>query len=367
MAELSHITIRGFKSIDSIEEFRLEPVSILIGSNGSGKSNFLGVFSLLNAIGEGRLEEYIIRSGGADKVLHFGSRTTGQIDIFVSFSDEEYRYEITLIPKGADELFPGDETAQRWDKARYSTPLDIPLKGVGNEARVSEMSEGYVGYVRQRMRNWRVYQFHDTGDNSPMKKTADVNDNRYLRTDGSNLAAFLYFLYKKHYGSYRTITRTIRQVAPFFKDFELEPQRLNTNKVSLVWRHTRTDAYFDASSLSDGTLRFMALATLFLQPTEHRPPIILVDEPELGLHPYAITLLAALIKQASTDAQVVIATQSSLLLDHFEPEEIIVAEREHGATKLSHLDSSSLNTWLEKYSLGELWEKNELGGRPVPE
>ncbi len=200
-----------------------------------------------------------------------------------------------------------------------------------------------------------------------MKKTANVNDNRYLRADGSNLAAFLYLLRERHQDSYDSIVRTVRQVAPFFEDFALEPQRLNPDKIILEWRHAGTDAYFDVSSLSDGTLRFMALTTLFLQPAEYRPSVILVDEPELGMHPYAITLLAALMRQASTGSQVIVSTQSSLPLDHFEPEQVMVVERFDGATRFNRLDSSKLESWLESYSLGQLWEKNELGGRPGPE
>ncbi len=367
MTGLDHITVRGFRSIASIEELRVGPVSVMIGPNGSGKSNLLGVFSFLNAIGEGRLQEYVIKAGGADKVLHFGSRVTGQIDIFISFGDGRYRYEITVQPGGTDELFPLDETVHVRDEERQYASHAAVYQAMGREARVSEASGGYAGRVRQHMRSWRVYQFHDTGSNSPMRRTADVHDNRYLRADGSNLAAFLYFLCRRHPDSYRTISRTVRQVAPFFEDFELEPQRLNPDKIGLVWRHVGTADYFDASSLSDGTLRFMALATLFLQPAECRPSMILVDEPELGMHPYAVTLLAALMRQASVEAQVIVSTQSSLLLDHFEPDEVIVAERDGGATRLSRLDSSKLSSWLENYSLGQLWEKNELGGRPMPE
>ena len=200
-----------------------------------------------------------------------------------------------------------------------------------------------------------------------MKKTADVNDNRYLRSNGSNLAPFLYLLREKQPDSYNLIVGAVRQVAPFFQDFRLEPQLLNPDKMRLEWIHAGTDAYFDASSLSDGTLRFIALASLFLQPPVYRPSVILVDEPELGMHPYAITLLASLMKQASTETQVVVSTQSSLLLDHFEPEGILVAERVNGATEFTRLDASQLAPWLENYSLGQLWEKNELGGRPKPE
>jgi predicted ATPase len=194
-----------------------------------------------------------------------------------------------------------------------------------------------------------------------------VDDNEYLRVDGSNLAAFLYYLREKHDESYSLIRRTVQRVAPFFDDFTLKPLRLKPDDIKLEWRHKRSDQSFDASSLSDGTLRFIALATLFLQPEEYRPSVILIDEPELGLHPYAIEMLASLIRQASVDTQVIVSTQSSLLLDHFEPEDVLVANRVDGGTQITRLKPEHLSTWLEDYSLGQLWEKNELGGRPVPD
>jgi predicted ATPase len=200
-----------------------------------------------------------------------------------------------------------------------------------------------------------------------MKKTASLNDNHFLRPDGSNLASFLYFLKEKHNASYGLIRGAVQRVAPFFDDFQLRPLQLKPDTLLLEWRHKGTDAYFDASMISDGTLRFMALATLFLQPVEYRPSVILVDEPELGLHPYAITMLASLIKQASTQTQVIIGTQSPLLLDHFRPEDVLVANRVERSTQLTRLETEKLATWLEDYSLGQLWEKNEIGGRPAKE
>jgi predicted ATPase len=197
-----------------------------------------------------------------------------------------------------------------------------------------------------------------------MKKTADLNDNRYLKPDGTNLAAFLYYLREKHDSSYNLIRKTVQRVAPFFDDFQLEPSKLNSDKIRLEWRNKSTDAYFDASSLSDGTLRFIALATLFLQPEDYRPSVILVDEPELGLHPYAITMLASLVRQASQKTQVILSTQSPQLLDYFQPEDVLVADLVEGGTQFTRLDSVKLDKWLEDYSLGQLWEKNELGGRP---
>ena len=368
MSELDYITVRGFKSIESIEELEIGPLTVLIGPNGSGKSNFIGVFSFLNALRAGRLREYVIKAGGADKVLHFGSRVTEQLHIHISFQEEVSQYQIELEPNGRDELLPQSEFGFFWDKARYTRPYSEAIESEGREAGISRRApRGVPRFVQQHLDSWRLYHFHDTSANSPMKKTADVNDNRYLRTDGSNLAAFLYLLQERHRDSYDIITGAVRQAAPFFVDFALEPKLQNPNTIILEWMHTGTDAYFDAASLSDGTLRFMALATLFLQPVEFRPSVILVDEPELGMHPYAITLLAALMKQASIESQVIVSTQSSLLLDHFEPEEVLVAERVDGKTQLNRLESSELEPWLEGYSLGQLWEKNELGGRPRPE
>ena len=199
-----------------------------------------------------------------------------------------------------------------------------------------------------------------------MRKTARVDDNRVLRHDASNLAAVLFYLQEKHADSYSLIRRTVQRVAPFFDDFQLAPLKLKPDDIKIEWRHRSSDQYFDASSLSDGTLRFIALATLFLQPEEDRPSIFLVDEPELGLHPYAIEILASLIKQASVRTQVIVSTQSSLLLDHCLPEDVLVANRVDDATQITRPDPAQLAAWLEEYSLAQLWEKNELEGRPAP-
>ena len=385
MSELDYITVKGFKSIASIEKLRPGALTVLIGPNGSGKSNFLSVFSLLHTVVEGRLQEYVGKAGGAERVLHFGSRVTERMEITLSFRDGKTKYRIELQPSQLDELIPSIEVIEMIDEPDAG-PVTISIHGgIDKEAGINpgvrihslEMGTGSRGemrrnermeeelkYVRDLLARMRLYHFHDTGFHSPMKKTADVHDNRYLRFDGSNLAPFLYLLRKRHEGSYGSIVRTVRQVAPFFKDFVLGPRPENPDTIRLEWEHVGTDAYFDASSLSDGTLRFMAIATLFLQPVEYRPSVILLDEPELGMHPYAITLLASLIRQASVDTQVIVSTQSSLLVDHFEPEDVVVADRVDGGTQFTRLESSKLAVWLEEYSLGQLWEKNELGGRP---
>ena len=369
MPELETITIRGFKSIAAIDKLKLTPINVLIGANGSGKSNFIGVFSFLHAIRDGRLQDYITKAGGADRVLHFGAKVTQKLEIEVVFEAEVNQYHITLQANDADQLYPTDEIVSFWNKQHHRRPYTDGLMRRGLEAGISDpdTTNRVAKFVRQHFDRWRLYHFHDTSSGSPMKKTADVDDNRYLRPDGSNLAAFLYYLQQRHKASYGLIRRVVQQVAPFFDDFILAPQNLNPDKIRLVWRHKESDAYFDASSLSDGTLRFIALATLFLQPDEYRPSVILVDEPELGLHPYAITMLASLAKQAAVKTQVILSTQSSLLLDHFTPEDVLVANRVNGGTQIERLKSEKLVDWLTEYSLGQLWEKNEFGGRPGAE
>jgi predicted ATPase len=363
MHELDTITVYGFKSIAAMRELKLRAINVVIGPNGAGKSNFIEVFSFLHALREGHLQDYVARAGGADRILHFGSDTTPELRIHVSFENEKNQYEITLGANESDQLYPRSETVHFWDAHDTFFSETVPRRGM--EVGISDSSLGREGkYIRHHLNRWRVYHFEDAGAGSPMKKTADVHDNRYLRPDASNIAPFLYLLRERHRTQYELIRRTVRLMAPFFDDFLLEPQRLNPEKIRLEWKHQGSEQYFDAASLSTGTLRFIALATLFLQPVEYRPSVILVDEPELGLHPQAITLLASLVRQAAVHTQVIVSTQSPLLLDQFDPEDVLVAQRVEGGTEFTRLESAPLAEWLEDYSLGDLWQKNEIGGWP---
>ncbi|MFH1859715.1 MAG: AAA family ATPase [bacterium] len=363
---IDFITIKGFKSIASVEKLVLRHINIIIGPNGSGKSNFIGVFAFLHAIREGHLNEYVRISGGAEQLLHFGSKMTKEIQILVSFCKEVNQYDLTLKPTADDGLYPVSEFARYWKKP-YEQPFEewLQSRENGMEAGISNPNGSRItSLVYRRLGRWRLYHVHDTSASSPLRKTAKLNDNAYLRPDGANLPAFLYLLQQRYPDSYNLIRRTVQIIAPFFDDFRLEPDLLNEDAIRLAWKHKNSDQYFGASSLSDGTLRFITLATLFLQPEKFLPSIILIDEPELGLHPAAITMLSSLIKQASVKTQVILSTQSPLLLDHFQPEDVLIADRVHGSTQFTRLDSTKLTNWLEDYSLGQLWEKNELGGRP---
>lgn len=367
MSALDSITVKGFKSIASIETLPLRPINVLIGANGSGKSNFISIFSFLHALREGRLQDYLAKAGGADKILHFGAKVTPRIELHLSFDNQVNQYAIKLDATDADELYPSEELAYFWDRSNFPRPYETALPRQGKEAGISDPTLIRTGgFVRLKLASWRLYHFHDTSSSSPMKKAADLNDNAFFRPDGSNLAAYLYYLREKQVETYRLIQRTVQRVTPFFDDFQLAPSRLSPDKIRLEWRHKESDKYFDVASLSDGTLRFIALATLFLQPEVGRPSVILVDEPELGLHPYAITMLASLIKMAAQKTQVIVSTQSPMLLDHFQPEDVLVANRHGGGTRIDRLNSAQLGSWLDHYSLGQLWEKNEFGGRPTP-
>ena len=369
MPSLRNIAIKGFKSIRDIE-VELRDINVLIGANGSGKSNFLEVFSFLQAVHARRprerfedeaIRQYAARAGGAERLLHFGPKFTESIDAGILF-DPSGQYSISMAYTDANSLHIKEITAN------YQLAPSVELSAEENAADIGSLEEKlHNDAFFSLLSSWRLYHFHDTSRSSPIKKTPDLHDNRYLRPDGSNLAAFLYLLREKHEDSYRFLRNTVRLVAPFFDDFVLEPLALNEDTIRLEWKHVGTDAYFDVSSLSDGTLRFIALAALLQQPVELRPSVILLDEPELGLHPLAITMLASMIKTASVDTQVILATQSPILLDYFEPEDVLVADRVDGATEFRRLSSDKLAIWLEDYSIGELWEKNDLGGRPTPE
>lgn len=357
MPQIRDITIEGFRSIKSIKGLELRPLNVLIGSNGSGKSNLLGAIELVRSavsISE-TASTYTARAGGASRLLHFGPKVTQEINLTINFSDGSGGFVIEFFPAPPewlnyrvliDNLMPPDNFMGSVDPAKY-----------GHE----------YAYLASTVENWIKFHFHDTGFSSPMKTTADLHDNRTLRADGSNLAAFLHLLRKKYPQPYDSILNTVKLANPFIEDFILRPQELNEQMIRLEWRQKGSDAYFDVYSFSDGTLRFIALATLLLQPESLRPSLILLDEPELGLHPYAIHLLAAMLEQASVDSQIIVATQSPILLDYFKPEDVLVAERIAGATEFHRLNSERLAAWLEDYSLGQLWEKNELGGRPAPE
>jgi len=214
--------------------------------------------------------------------------------------------------------------------------------------------------------NWRIYQFHDTSPSSRIKSEHNISNSAIFFNDARNLAAYLYRLKQRFpKEEYADILYSIQLVAPFFNDFILEPRELNEEQIVLRWNKTDCDDLFNAAQLSDGALRFICLATLLLQPTELQPSTIIIDEPELGLHPFAITILAEMVQKAAVNKQIILATQSVELLDNFDIDDVIVVDNGENGSEFKRLDAGQLQLWFENdYTLGELWNKNILGGRP---
>jgi predicted ATPase len=353
MRTLRKVTIEGFKSIANAE-LELGDLNVVIGANGAGKSNLISVFRLLERVLSRKLQDFV--ASEPDRFLYHGRKTTPALSLNFMFDENSYGFGLR-----AERGDSGDSLIFDWEG-----PYPNTLKIAGHKESVLETlatrQDMNAKELLAKVNNLVTYHFEDTSDTSPARRTSDINDNRFFRPDAANLSAYLYWLQEKHPVQFRHIEEHTRLVAPFFDGFVLAPLKLNEEKIRLEWRHKGSDAYFNGYSLSDGTLRFICLATLLLQPDP--PALILLDEPELGLHPFAIRILAEMLEAASQKVQVILATQSVTLLDNFAPKDIIVAENDGRQTIFKRLDEAELKGWLEDYSIGELWEKNVLGGRP---
>ena len=364
--KLKTIKLKGYKSLlDAKMQFN--DVTVMLGANGAGKINMVSFFQMLNFISTGALPDYVGRNGGSDPLLHYGRQTTQPMQAEVEFKGDRTttHYKIRLADAAPDTLIFTDEHAS-FHKDGYPKQQEILLGAGHKESQLKESKEKTCEVLYRLLSQCRAYQFHDTSATAKIRKKGYIEDAKYLRDDAGNLAAFLCVLQKTHSDHYQRIVDTIRLVFPFFGDFVLEPSPDNNKYILLNWREaSRPDYLLGPHQLSDGTLRFMALAALFLQPTDQMPSVIIIDEPELGLHPYAISVLAGLVKSVSVERQVVLATQSTRLVDEFEPDQIVVLEiNKESGSKCKRLEPEKLSEWLEEYSLSELWEKNIFGGRP---
>jgi predicted ATPase len=370
---LDRVTIKGFKSIRDLEDFELSDLNVLIGGNGAGKSNFVDFFRLLRAMLElplpglahASLKTYVADGGGSDDFLFNGPKVTDHIEVETRFGPNGYRFKLEPT---------ADETFMIVDEARYYEGGTSGWWELGSGQTAPELLKdkdrrGTVGrrsvsnHIYNAISSWKIYHFHDTSKLAPMRRHAPVDDIEYLRFDAANIAPFLYDLRETEPGVYEQIVDTIRLVTPFFDDFILRPSK--NEKVSLRWRQKGADYPLKPHHLSDGSLRFICLTTALMQPEP--PSTVIIDEPEIGLHPYAIEILAELVEAASRNTQLILSTQSPALVDHFDPEDIVVVKRKRGGSVFERLGRSQLSSWLQDYSLGELWRKNVVAGGPAHE
>ena len=338
---ISRLVIRGYKSIVECD-LKMTPLNVLIGANGAGKSNLISFFRLISRVLDQQLQATVGNLGGPDALLHFGRKKTEQLCAELYFGYNGYKF--SLQPTQDNRLMFSRECLW-WNKTG-----DSQINS-GHFETYFDRKKG-SSYVIPAMRTWRIYHFHDTSQSALVKQIHGINDNEYLRDDARNLASFLYRLKTQHEAYYKRIVKSVQLVAPFFGDFHLRPTVNNQEKIQLEWTEVGQDIPFTASALSDGTLRFICLATVLLQPEQFMPSAILIDEPELGLHPYAITILAALMKSAAQQHQLIISTQSVELVSEFEAKNLIVVDKIDGASRITRLDTEKLSEWLEEYILG---------------
>ena len=362
---IDKITIKGFKSIGALERLQLTNLNVLIGANGSGKSNFVSYFRMLGEMVEGRLQKWVSNQGSADRILTFGIKETNTLESNVRFGLNGYFFSLEPTVEGHFSF----ASEQLFFKGPYYGPKWISLDSGHKESNLKKRYQGsnkddVADYCYSSISNWKVFHFHDTSDTAGVKRLGSLQDNEYLRPDASNLAAFLFRLADEVPEVYGQIRKTICLAIPFFDDFVLKPRKLRTEEeqIRLLWRQKNSDYALWPSQLSDGSIRFICLVTALLQPDP--PSTIIIDEPELGLHPFAITLLAGLLRSESNRMQIIISTQSVPLVNEFSIDDLIIVEREQGLTVFKRYDDKDFEAWLEQYSVGELWEKNILGGRP---
>ena len=370
---IEYVRIQGFRSLADVELSGIPKAAVLIGANGSGKSNFIRFFEMLSwMLGSHRLAEFVEMQGGADDQLHGGSRRTSRIEAEVRLRTETGRndYRFVLSHAHPDRFFFSEESFR--SISDLSTEMSWQYLGSGHqEAELvwpiklrdfSVTDRITARVVTNLLRSCVVYQFHDTSNTSDFKKRWDAEDNNHLQTNGGNLAAILYRLEQEDIKRYELICQHISRVLPVFDRFQIEE---SYGKVLLRWKAKWTDKTFGAHLTSDCSLRFFALVTLLNLPPEMLPDVLLLDEPELGLHPAAISLIGGMIKSLAEKRQVIVATQSPLLVDEFDLDEIFVLELQDGRTEFRKLSPDDYQVWLDdNFTSGELWQKNLLGGRP---
>jgi len=363
MRKLETITVNNFKSIRD-QTLELNALNVLIGANGSGKSNLIEVFRFLHEVIGQNLAGYTAKKGGADNLLHMGRKTSPGMEITVEFgeSDTSNAFKLGVFGADDDSLYIGTETVFYHEKKAYPRPYELQISGGGRESRLNRDNHVSARQIAQDINQYRIYHFHDTSETAAVKKSCHIEDCHFLRPQAENLAAYLNWMQQKHPGHFANVQDTVAQVAPFFEAFDLKPSRLNDAQIFLEWKERGCDAYFNATSLSDGSLRFICLATLLMQP--QLPPLILLDEPELGLHPAAVKLLANMLISAATRTQVIVATQSTTLVNNFAPEHLWTVERQDNASVFRHLNAADTKEWIGEYALGDLWDKNLIGARP---
>ena len=364
---LERLTLKGFKTVVSCVDFSFQSLTALIGPNGAGKSNFISFFRMLSwgLADPKNLQLYVGKQGGASTLLHDGPANTREVETEITMVTDAgtNRYAFGLTYAAGDTFVFDYERCEFSRSGADAEPYrnDMSVGGSAPQLLYLATYDRTARVLRDLLRRIVVYQFHNTSVTARVRGKWRADDNRWLKEDAGNLAPVLLRLRDEDGGYYQRIVETIRLILPFFSDFELNPEH---GSLLLQWRERDSDQIFGVAQAADGMLRVMALVTLLLQPEQDLPDVVILDEPELGLHPYAVNIVGGLIRSLATRIQIVVATQSTQLIDCFEPNDVVVVERNQRRSSFRRLDADALRDWLTDYSLSELWEKNVLGGRP---
>jgi len=364
---LSLLTIRGFKSIMELNDFELKNLNVFVGANGAGKSNFISFFKMLSRLMDDSLADYVRENGGIGDILYNGRKRTAEMKFSMMFGERGYRF--TVIPTHSDSVVLSEEaryykrgSTDWWYLENSNSAFSLLVKEAKDKS--NSLNSMCSKYVYDTIMSWKIYHFHDTSSATPMRDWQSIEDNGVLRHDASNVASFLFRLREEGRAEYQEILEACQIVVPYLKEFLLKEQTYGRTgeikKVNLSWRTGNSDFPMQPYHLSDGSIRFICLAAALLQPNP--PSTLIIDEPELGLHPEAIRVLGELINAAAERTQIIVATQSPLLIDQFGIGDIIIVNRKDDQSVFERLDKKDFDKWLENYSVGELWTKNVIRG-----
>ena len=356
--KIDRLVIENYKSIKKVD-LELNNLNVFIGANGAGKSNFISLFKMLNAVVNEKLQSWVAQNVGAENILHFGLKKSKHLSVKIWF--DRNGYYLNLQPKKDGSLYFEQEKFM-FKTSNGKEYIESDNSGHDESKITLHENSDVKKHIEYAIKSWKIYHFHDTSDNAAVKQPVSIYDNRELEENAGNIAAFLYKLKIGEPNYLKRIEKYIQLVLPYFHKFILEPDAINPKMIKLSWQHKDSEKIFEVYHLSDGMLRFICLATLLNQPK--MPEVIIIDEPELGLHPYAITILSDMINKAKEKTQILLATQSVELINHLSLEDLIIVDNKDKQSVFHRFSEDEFKEWLQDYSLGELWQKNLLGGRP---
>jgi predicted ATPase len=379
-----YIKIEGFRSFKKVE-LEMPRLAVLIGPNGGGKSNFLDLMSLMSEAAQGQLEKGVGIRGGADCVgfgfsslrnvfveFHFQGESLPnvrfklgfdvafatsnvQVEEVVEEPTTERNGQLSVVKRDRNECVFREGEIEERKTLEWASELAI--------FQVRDLSKYPTPYrLLSNIQEWTLYRDIDVGPESPVRQPELVRPAVRLLPDGRNLSSVLYAMQQDHEETWEDILGILKTAYPDFEKLRV-PAGGGDGKVHLRWfERPHEKEGLSANLLSDGTLKLLCLIAILKSPNP--PPLICIDEPELGLHPDWIELVAELLQDAAVRTQVIVATHSPHIVAKLDPDQVIVTEKENGETRLERLSSSDLEKWLRDFNLADLWLAGHIGGRP---